>query len=413
MTTEKPLKPIDAHAESFCIGLLHPFDIRGTKVGGLETYLRDFVTFCPENTRALFVGVDSIGDLELGRIYEISFRGRTFEFMPILYYPDDKAREAARRIRDSITAQFFVAVIRHLPSIARAFRRRRCSIDLRRVEFAWVPFLLRVPFIQMLHGEGVPRLRMDSLLKKYNFIHNLGERFAMATSRKFLCVNPLITERLRRTYPRYKAKIDTLVTWVNTNIFRPEPMPEIGPFRIAFAGRLDAFKVPSLMFKAIARLREKLPGVEFHYISTSDPTRLRQILLNLLSNAIKFGLQQPIRVTAAKTEDGGTEISVIDQGEGVSEDDLTRIFEEFVQVSPTQHIGTGLGLPISRRLATLLDGSLEVKSESGKGSTFTLTLPSEGTAREVDPLDLQMSRGPKKAAEDQAQNEPPKGVQVA
>ena len=145
----------------------------------------------------------------------------------------------------------------------------------------------------------------------------------------------------------------------------------------------------------------------------TDPRRVRQILLNLLSNAIKFGLQQPIRVTAAKTEDGGTEISVIDQGEGVSEEDLTRIFEEFVQVSPTQHIGTGLGLPISRRLATLLDGSLEVKSEPGKGSTFTLTLPSEGTAREVDPLDLQLSREPKKPTEDQAQAEPPKGVQVA
>ena len=273
MTTAKPSKPIDARAESFCIGLLHPFDIRGTKVGGLETYLRDFVTFCPENTRTLFVGVDSIGDLRLGRIHEISFRGRIFEFMPILHYPDDKAREAARRIRDSITAQFFVAVVRYLPAIARAFRRRRCSIDLRRVEFAWVPFLLRVPFVQMLHGEGVPRLRMDSLLKKYNFIHNLGERFAMATSRKFLCVNPLITERLRRTYPRYKAKIDTLWTWVNTNIFRPQPMPEIEPFRIVFAGRLDAFKVPSLMFKTIARLREKLPGVEFHYIGTSDPSR--------------------------------------------------------------------------------------------------------------------------------------------
>jgi glycosyltransferase involved in cell wall biosynthesis len=277
MTTARPFKPIDTRAESFCIGLLHPFDIRGTKVGGLETYLRDFVTFCPENTRTLFVGVDSIGDLQLGHIHEISFRGRIFEFMPILYYPDDRAREAARRIRDSITAQFFAAVIRHLPSIARAFRHRRCSIDLRRVEFAWVPFLLRVPFIQMLHGEGVPRLRMDSLLKKYNFVHSLGERFAMAASRKFLCVNPLITERLRRTYPRHKAKIDTLWTWVNTNIFRPQPMPEIEPFRVAFAGRLDAFKVPSLMFKTIARLREKLPGgVEFHYIGTSDPSRFAE-----------------------------------------------------------------------------------------------------------------------------------------
>jgi glycosyltransferase involved in cell wall biosynthesis len=251
---------------------MHPFDIRGTKVGGLETYLRDFVTFCPENTRIRFVGVDSIGDLRLGHFQEISFRGRTFEFMPVLQYPDKKAREAAQRIRDSITAQFFGGVVRHSPSIARFFRRQRCSIDLRRVEFAWMPFLLRVPFVQMLHGEGVSQLQMNSLLKKYNFVHNLGERFAVATSQKFLCVNPLITERLRRTYPRHKEKIDTLWTWVNTNIFRPQPMPEsIEPFRVVFAGPLDKFKVPSLMFKAIARLRERLSGnIEFHYLGTSN-----------------------------------------------------------------------------------------------------------------------------------------------
>jgi glycosyltransferase involved in cell wall biosynthesis len=280
MTVPAAARQIEASTEaldSYCIGLLHPFDIRGTKVGGLETYLRDFVTFCPENTRALFVGVDSIGDLQLGRIHEISFRGRSFDFMPILHYPDLKAREAARRIRDSITAQFFAAAIRHFPVIAKAFRDRRVSVDLRRVEFAWVPVVLGVPFIQMLHGEGVPPLRMDSLLKNYNFVHNLGERFAMATSRKFLCVNPLITERLQRTYPRHRAKIDTLWTWVNTNIFQPRPMPAIEPFRVAFAGRLDEFKVPPLMFKTIARLREKLAGqLEFHYIGTSDPSRFRE-----------------------------------------------------------------------------------------------------------------------------------------
>jgi signal transduction histidine kinase len=145
----------------------------------------------------------------------------------------------------------------------------------------------------------------------------------------------------------------------------------------------------------------------------TDPRRVRQILLNLLSNAIKFGLQQPIRVTAHKTEDGGTEISVVDHGEGISDEDLTRIFEEFVQVSPTQHIGTGLGLPISRRLATLLDGSLEVKSEPGKGSIFTLTLPPEGTPREVDPHDLQVSPVQGTGQKDDARNEATKGVQVA
>ena len=113
----------------------------------------------------------------------------------------------------------------------------------------------------------------------------------------------------------------------------------------------------------------------------TDPRRVRQILLNLLSNAIKFGMQKPIRVTCARRDEGGIRISVIDQGEGISQDDQARIFEEFVQVSPTQQMGTGLGLPISRRLADLLDGSLDVISRPGTGSTFVLNLPAEGTPR--------------------------------
>jgi glycosyltransferase involved in cell wall biosynthesis len=261
---------------TYNIALLHPFDIRGTKIGGLETYIRDFITFCPENTRILFVGVDAIGDKKLGEITEVTFRGRTFDFLPILHYPDVQAREAARKIKDSITFQFFAGLLRHFPAVARALRQRQCSIDLRRVEFSWLPVVLRLPFIQMLHGEGVPNLAMDSLLKRYRFVHQMNERFAVSTCRKFLCVNPMITERLRQTYPRHADKIDTLWTWVNTTIFRPQPFPTLdGPFRIVFVGRLDEFKVPRLMFKTIARLRQALGegGVEFHYIGTSDPHR--------------------------------------------------------------------------------------------------------------------------------------------
>jgi glycosyltransferase involved in cell wall biosynthesis len=127
----------------------------------------------------------------------------------------------------------------------------------------------------MLHGEGVPKLRMDSLLKKYSFVHHAGERFAVATSERFLCVNPHITDRMRATYPGSSEKIDTLWTWVNTDIFKPGPFPaSASPFRIAFAGRLDEFKVPPLMFKTIERLKARLPGrVEFHYIGTSNPAR--------------------------------------------------------------------------------------------------------------------------------------------
>jgi signal transduction histidine kinase len=116
----------------------------------------------------------------------------------------------------------------------------------------------------------------------------------------------------------------------------------------------------------------------------TDPRRVRQILLNLLSNAIKFGRKKPIEVKAAPMPDGGVSISVIDHGEGISEEDTTRVFEEFVQVSPTQQPGTGLGLPISRRLASLLDGSLELESVLGEGSTFRLILPLQGTPRTVD-----------------------------
>jgi signal transduction histidine kinase len=117
---------------------------------------------------------------------------------------------------------------------------------------------------------------------------------------------------------------------------------------------------------------------------TTDPRRVRQILLNLLSNAIKFGRKQPIEVKCAPTVNGGVSISVIDHGEGISEEDKGRVFEEFVQVSPNQQPGTGLGLPISRRLASVLDGSLELESVLGQGSTFRLILPREGTHRIID-----------------------------
>jgi signal transduction histidine kinase len=108
----------------------------------------------------------------------------------------------------------------------------------------------------------------------------------------------------------------------------------------------------------------------------SDPRRLRQILLNLLSNAIKFGRGKPIQVRSMPRPDGGIVIEVIDQGEGIAATDHEKIFDEFVQLGKTQLTeGTGLGLPISRRLAEMLHGTLEVESEVGKGSTFRLSLP--------------------------------------
>jgi len=114
-------------------------------------------------------------------------------------------------------------------------------------------------------------------------------------------------------------------------------------------------------------------GERFNIVS--DPRRVRQILLNLLSNAIKFGEGKPIRVLCKQCENKSADIEVIDQGVGIAQDDIARIFEEFVQVSESKQPGTGLGLPISRRLAQLLDGTLTVCSKPGEGSAFRLTLP--------------------------------------
>jgi glycosyltransferase involved in cell wall biosynthesis len=255
--------------------LIHPFDPRGNKVGGLETYIRDFITFRPEDLDVLVVGVDGEGDLELGKIVKLEFRNRRYSFMPLLHYPEVEMHEAARRLTASITFQFFWALSKYFWRLRRYLRADSWSVELRRMEFAVYPWLWRVPFIQMLHGEGAPHQEMDSLLRRYWFVQRFNERFAVSRSTRFLCVNPNITERVRAEYPKFREKVDTLTTWANPLFFRPQPFRvDDGVFRIVFCGRLDLFKVPSLIFKVVNKLRRRLGGgVAFHYVGASDPTR--------------------------------------------------------------------------------------------------------------------------------------------
>jgi len=109
----------------------------------------------------------------------------------------------------------------------------------------------------------------------------------------------------------------------------------------------------------------------------ADATRIRQVLLNLVSNATKFTEEGKISVTADHDDEWVT-VSVADTGEGIPEDNLDSIFEEFTQVdgSTTRSAGgTGLGLPISRYFVEMHGGKITVESELGVGSIFTLVLP--------------------------------------
>jgi signal transduction histidine kinase/CheY-like chemotaxis protein len=108
-----------------------------------------------------------------------------------------------------------------------------------------------------------------------------------------------------------------------------------------------------------------------------DRGRLRQMLYNLLSNAIKFTPEGgTIRISTAVAGDL-VRIAVADTGVGISPEDQAHVFEEFRQVGDiaSRQEGTGLGLALTRRLAEAHDGTIELESAVGKGTTFTITLP--------------------------------------
>jgi anti-sigma regulatory factor (Ser/Thr protein kinase) len=152
------------------------------------------------------------------------------------------------------------------------------------------------------------------------------------------------------------------------------------------------------------RAREKKLQVECLIDNTvphmvkADQMRVRQILTNLISNAIKFtdagGIV--IQATAVENAEPGkhvVEISVSDTGSGVSAACADAIFERFNQVCDRQHEGTGLGLPIARELARLMDGDITITSTPNEGSTFTVELSLD--ASDAKPVEVSTEVSPR------------------
>jgi PAS domain S-box-containing protein len=145
---------------------------------------------------------------------------------------------------------------------------------------------------------------------------------------------------------------------------------------------IEALVGPNLEAK---NLRYEYKCADPAVIAQADPAKVQQIVLNLVANSIKFTDGGGRIVVQCGLEPEYVTIEVHDTGRGIPPDKLEAIFEPFVQLKAggTTLNGTGLGLPISRRLAEAMGGTLSVDSELGKGSTFTLRLPRVGTP--VDP----------------------------
>ncbi len=153
------------------------------------------------------------------------------------------------------------------------------------------------------------------------------------------------------------------------------------------AGKLEVFPETTplaLLLREVAgtvelQARNKKIGLEVRVdrevTVVTDPGRVRQIVLNLLSNAVKFTDEGQVRVVL-DAFGPWAEVRVEDTGPGIAPEDQDRVFREFEQApGAVGRGGTGLGLPISRRLAGLLGGNLALHSTPGEGSVFTLRLP--------------------------------------
>jgi PAS domain S-box-containing protein len=194
-------------------------------------------------------------------------------------------------------------------------------------------------------------------------------------------------------------------------------------------GKMTIEKIPcettALLVDLVAMVRPKVAekGLEFEIVVKcpiprviqSDPLRLRQILVNLLGNAIKFTPKGKITMSLCveKTEAGNALcVEVADSGIGMNPEQLTRLFRPFSQADESitrKFGGTGLGLTISRELAHLLGGEVEVKSELGVGSTFTMCVDS-GSLEGVEMLsELSEASLPAAASDSQWENIPIQG----
>jgi signal transduction histidine kinase len=210
-------------------------------------------------------------------------------------------------------------------------------------------------------------------------------------------VNPV--DRIAASAAHLRHLVDQILDIAKMAAGRMEMHPEpvdLRPFVIDVASEFEALIADRGLNLSLA-IGGSLPRIR------TDPTHLRQIIVNLLGNAVKYTPTGGIGVRARVVDERGSgrvvgapslagapqggqawiALQIADSGIGIAPADLVRVFEEFEQVNAgprgdSMQRGTGLGLPISRRLARLLGGDIAVESELGKGSTFTVWIPVDG-----------------------------------
>ena len=153
---------------------------------------------------------------------------------------------------------------------------------------------------------------------------------------------------------------------------------------------VNVYKTALEVYKIIQKQAEQNKDIVFDFICAtevrdivivSDEVKLKQVFTNLLNNALKYTKRGYVRVRLSQ-ESGTIVFSVEDTGCGIIPENIPLIFRRFVRLNNSDTIGTtngaGLGLAIAKSYVELLGGTIDVKSEYGKGSVFTVRLPMKG-----------------------------------
>jgi signal transduction histidine kinase/DNA-binding response OmpR family regulator len=257
-----------------------------------------------------------------------------------------------------------------------------------------------------LDQRAVDLTRVSDL--KTSFVSNLSHEFRTPLN----SISSLTRLLLNRSDGELTAEQEKQITYIQRSageLF--ELVNDLLDLSKVEAGKIDVkskhFEIQELFGALRGMLKPLLVGNSLELVFDAgtdisplytDEGKVSQILRNLISNALKFTRRGHIRVTAEAESDIIT-FRVSDTGIGIAPEDQERIFDEFVQIEgelQSKVKGTGLGLPLSRRLTELLGGSLTVQSQVGVGSTFTVRIPmylGDPANRTLDQLELANGTG--------------------
>jgi PAS domain S-box-containing protein len=247
----------------------------------------------------------------------------------------------------------------------------------------------------MLHAERTTRVKSE-------FLANVSHEIRTPMTAILGFTDELLDEAVRSQAPRETQ--DALRTIRRNGDYLLTLLNDILDLSKIESGRLDLESVtysPIDVVLEVARLmrvRADAKAIRFEVdFATAlparidgDPTRVRQILINLVGNGIKFTDLGSVKLRVALREGGGGArivYEVIDTGIGISPDDRAKLFRPFRQADGSttrRYGGSGLGLTISKHLCELMDGTIELESDPGRGATFRVTLPTgslEGVER--------------------------------